>query len=559
VNELSDHQLLREYADGRQETAFAELVRRYVDLVHSVALRMVRDPGTAQDVTQGVFLALAGNARRLAAHPVLSGWLHCTARNLAAKAIRSEARRRVREQEAAAMNELLSAESEPSWKAIAPQLDVALGELNAADRDALLLRYFEKKSAPEMARILGISDEAAQKRVTRAMDRLRALFSSRNVKVGSAGLVVLISANAVQSAPTGLAATISAAALAGTAISTSTLIAATKNIVMTTLQKTLITIAIAGLAGAGIYEARKAAQLGTQVQALEQAQAPLLAQIQQLQKERDGATNQLATAAGQVTGANPKPAEVMKLRGEVGKLRQEQKLAGEKSAINKLTADPASRAMLRDQQKMGMTALYKNLAKQLGLTPDQTDKLNDVLADGVMNDVDLITQALHDGRPQLEINQIFAAADQQVQAQIQSLLGDDALAKYNEYNQNLLSSLTVEQFADKLTGDSATIQNKINLLQQAMQEQTAAALKTAGLPANYQVVPMLNFANIASAGQGDQSLNLLDGIYANVGAQSSSFLTPDEIASFQNYRTNAIVSSRTSLAINRTMMAPLAR
>jgi RNA polymerase sigma factor (sigma-70 family) len=559
VNELSDQQLLREYADGRRETAFAELVRRYVDLVHSAALRMVRDTGTAQDVTQGVFLALAGNARRLAAHPVLSGWLHCTARNLAAKAIRSEARRRVREQEAAAMNELLSAESEPSWKAIAPQLDVALGELNAADRDALLLRYFEKKSAPEMARILGISDEAAQKRVTRAMDRLREFFSSRNVKVGTAGLVGLISANAVQSAPAGLAATISAAALAGTAISTSTLIAATKTMVMTTLQKTLITLAIAGLAGAGIYEARTAVQLRAELQDLQQAQAPLLAQIQQLQKERDGATNRLAAATRQVAAAKPNPAEVLKLRGEVGKLHQEQQLAGEKSAINKLTADPASRAMLRDQQKMGMTALYKSLAKQLGLTPDQTDKLNDVLADGVMNDVNLITQALHDGRSQLEINQIFAAADQQVQAQIQSLLGDDALAKYNEYNQNLLSSLTVEQFADKLTGDSATIQNKINLLQQAMQEQTAAALKTAGLPANYQVVPMLNFANIASAGQGDQSLNLLDGIYANVGAQSSSFLTPDEIASFQNYRTNAIVSSRTSLAINRTMMAPLAR
>ncbi len=555
---MSDQQLLREYADGRRETAFAELVRRYVDLVYSAALRLVRDASMAQDVTQSVFLALAGNARRLAAHPVLSGWLHCTARNLATKAIRSDARRRVREQEAAAMNELLTAESEPSWEAIAPQLDAALGDLSGADRDALLLRYFEKKSAPEMARILGISDEAAQKRVTRAMDRLRAWFASRNVKVAAGGLVILISANAVHSAPAGLAATISAASLAGTALSTSTLIAATKTMVMTTLQKTLITIAIAGLAGAGIYEARKAAQLRTQVQALQQAQAPLRAQIRQLQDERDAATNRLAATARQVAAAKPNPAEVLKLRGEVGKLRQEQQLAGEKSAINKLTADPVSRAMLRSQQKMGMSALYKSLAKQLGLTPDQTDKLNDVLADGVMNDVDLITQALHDGRSQSEINQIFAAADQQVQAQIQSLLGDDALAKYNEYSQNLLSSLTAEQFADKLTGDSQTIQNKMNLLQQAMQEQTAAALKTAGLPANYQVVPMLNFANIASEGQGDQSLNLLDGIYANVAAQSSSFLTPDEIASFQTYRTNAIVSSRTSLAINRAMMAPLA-
>ena len=113
MNGLTDQQLLRDYADAASEAAFAELVRRHLDLVYSAAVRMVCDSHLAEDVTQGVFVALAQNAAQLTERPVLSGWLHRTAQNLAAKAVRSDVRRRAREQEAAAMNDLLAAESEP--------------------------------------------------------------------------------------------------------------------------------------------------------------------------------------------------------------------------------------------------------------------------------------------------------------------------------------------------------------------------------------------------------------------------------------------------------------
>src|SRR4051812_43668538 len=211
MNGATDQQLLHDYCEHQSETGFSELVERHVDFVYSAALRMVRDPHLAEDVTQAVFMALAQNARQLSKHPILSGWLHRTAQNLAVKTIRSDVRRRAREQEAATMNELVTSEPHDLWEKVAPYLDNALGQLNEIDRDALLLRFFQRKSAREIAETLGTSEDAAQKRVSRAIDRIRELFAKRGVAVGASGLIVVLSTNAVQAAPSGLSASISAA------------------------------------------------------------------------------------------------------------------------------------------------------------------------------------------------------------------------------------------------------------------------------------------------------------------------------------------------------------
>lgn len=118
MNSLSDQQLLRDYTERRSEAAFTELVGRHVGLVYSAALRMVRDAHLAEDVTQSAFVALARNAGQLSDRLVLSGWLHRTAQNLASKSVRSEVRRRAREQEAVAMNDLH--EPDTVWEHIAP-------------------------------------------------------------------------------------------------------------------------------------------------------------------------------------------------------------------------------------------------------------------------------------------------------------------------------------------------------------------------------------------------------------------------------------------------------
>ncbi|MBN8249435.1 MAG: RNA polymerase sigma factor, partial [Verrucomicrobia bacterium] len=142
MNDHGDIQLLADYAERQSQEAFAELVRRHVDLVFSVACRLVVDRHLSEDVTQGVFLALAQQARlvvrKMQDGMPLSGWLHVTARNVAVSAVRTEARRRHREQ-AAASEDPIMPETDTLWDQLSPHLDSALAELPELDRTALLL------------------------------------------------------------------------------------------------------------------------------------------------------------------------------------------------------------------------------------------------------------------------------------------------------------------------------------------------------------------------------------------------------------------------------------
>lgn len=325
----NDLDLLRRFACAQSQDAFTALVQRHVNLIYSAALRQVRSPQLAEEIAQSVFADLARDAGKISGTGVspvtsLTPWLYAVTRRTAIDVIRKESRRQLREQIAVEMNNMNATANE--WTQIEPLLDEAMAALDETDRSAILLRYFENKTLREVGAALGTNDDAAQKRVSRAVERLREFFSKQKITIGAGGLAVLISANAVQAAPIGLAATISAAAvLAGTAIQTSTLIAATKTIAMTTLQKTLVTAALAAAVGTGIFEAHQAAQLRDQNQTIQQQQTSLAEQIQQTQHEHDDATNRLVTliAENERLKSNSNAIELLRLRGEVGRLQRE--------------------------------------------------------------------------------------------------------------------------------------------------------------------------------------------------------------------------------------------
>jgi RNA polymerase sigma factor (sigma-70 family) len=210
-----DPELLNRYATQRDEAAFAELVRRHLDHVYSTALRLVGgDSHFAEDVVQMVFIDLARKARSLRRYAALSGWLHTSARFAAAKAVRGEQRRRQREQTALTMP-ATSVTPAPQWEQLRPVLDQAIGELSDADRDALLLRYFEKKPFADIGAALGLSENAARMRVERATDRLREKLAMRGITSTVAALGTALAQDAVGTAPAALAAQVVSQALAG--------------------------------------------------------------------------------------------------------------------------------------------------------------------------------------------------------------------------------------------------------------------------------------------------------------------------------------------------------
>lgn len=325
----SDLDLLRQFAREQSQDAFSEIVRRHLNLVYSAALRQVRSSQLAEEIAQSVFADLSRSGTGIL--PVnetnsLAPWLYTVTRRTAIDVIRKESRRQLREQIAVEMQNMNATENsgagfQPAWSEIERFLDEAMESLDETERAAILLRYFENKNLREVGENLKISDDAAQKRVSRAVEKLREFFSKQKIAIGASGLAALISANAVQSAPVGLAATISAAAiLAGTVVQTSTAIATTKVIAMTTLQKTIIGAALAAVVGTGIIAAHQNSKLQNQIQTLQQQQAE---QIQELQRERDEATNQLAglLAENAQLKSTSNENELLKLRGEISVLQ----------------------------------------------------------------------------------------------------------------------------------------------------------------------------------------------------------------------------------------------
>jgi RNA polymerase sigma factor (sigma-70 family) len=250
MTEPDDMQLLREYAAGNSEDAFATLVQRHVNLVYSVALRQLGDAHHAQDVAQAVFVILARKAASLRRETILTGWLYQTARFIAASFLRGERRRQRREQESFMQSNLDQPPSDAAWEQLSPLLDDAMGRLNKLDRNLVLLRFFEGKSNTEAAAALKLNEPAAKRRCTRALEKLRRFFFRRGVDSTTAAITETISTHSIQIAPPTLAKAATGLALAkGVAASTSTLtlIKGALKIMAWTKMKTAVVVGIAAV------------------------------------------------------------------------------------------------------------------------------------------------------------------------------------------------------------------------------------------------------------------------------------------------------------------------
>jgi uncharacterized protein (TIGR03435 family) len=317
---MNDSQkLLADYVKNGSESAFQDLVARYINLVHSTAIRLVNgDAHLAEDITQIVFVDLARKAHTLPPEVMLGGWLHRDACFVAGTTMRGERRRHFREREAVAMN-LPEDHTAANLALVAPILDEAINQLEPDDRAAILLRFFEQLEFRAVGEAIGSNEDAARMRVTRALDKLHALLKNRGVAFSTVALGAALAAGAVTAAPLGLAATVGGTALASVATGgvTATLL---KFMTMSKFKIAIVSaIAVAALAAPVVIQHQSLAKLREENQALLRQAA----QLAPLQEDHQRLSNLVVQASTGPAPAEKQVRELARLRGEVGMLRQQ--------------------------------------------------------------------------------------------------------------------------------------------------------------------------------------------------------------------------------------------
>lgn len=327
-------------------------MRRHVNLVYSAALRQVGgDAHLAQDVAQTVFTDLARKAGSLVCRESLTGWLYTSAHFAATKMVRTENRRREREEKfmreptngTVADASRAGALAEAGWEKIRPALDDVMHELKESDREAILLRYFENRQFAEVGAKLGLNENAARMRVERALEKLRAVFAKRGITAATA-LASVISANAVQVAPAGLATTLATTSIATAGAGTFTLL---KFMTATQFKLGISALVVAGAATAMVVQHQTQTRLRGESESLRR-------QIAELQMDNQNLSNRLAEIGQTKSLTDEQFNELLRLRGEVGLLKDKA------DALNK-----ENRAMRTELESRFATSSHTNLAASL--------------------------------------------------------------------------------------------------------------------------------------------------------------------------------------------------
>jgi RNA polymerase sigma factor (sigma-70 family) len=546
---LDDMQLLAEYAARSSEEAFSTLVARHVNLVYSAAWRQTGNREEAEEITQAVFLVLARKAKSLRQGTVLSGWLYQTARLTAANSLRREIRRQNRDQQAYMQSTLNQPEPDP-WPQVGPLLEQAMSGLSEADRNAIVLRYFENKPLKEVGAALGASDDAAKMRVSRALEKLRKFFVKRGVTLSAAALGAALSAHSVQAAPAGLSTTVIAAACQGSALTASTLTLAKGTLKLMAWTKLHLAVGTAAVAVIALQWAKienqqqETVALQGQIQQAAQQGKKQLASIGDLEKRNEEMAESLRNQVRASTQSVARKAAARPPAAPVAVSPQGKGLGG---MLENMMKDPEYLKAIGEQQAQMLKTQYAPLVKQLNLTPEQRDAFYALLTDNATNAM-MQGLAMMSGTNNAGATSAIADAQKSLQDQMRSLLGDAGFAQFQDYqttipDRQLLESMKTGFAENPLTDDQQ--QRLLQLMIAERKNSTLAVDPATGKPAISDANP---------AAQTEQSVQAQDQINQRVYQQAADFLSSAQLQSLGTSQTNMLGLIKTMMPMMQKMM-----
>src|ERR1700687_4780415 len=186
VRASSDVNLLERYSAGREDAAFAELVRRHGPMVLGVCRRVLGNLDDAEDAFQATFLVLAARPRAVGNPASLANWLFGVARRTALR-VQVDAARRFRHEQLSAKSEAIDSDTESLWRDLRPVLDAEVARLPERFREVFILCCLEGRTHEEAARLLGCPTGTVASRLSRARERLRSRLVRRGLALGAAG------------------------------------------------------------------------------------------------------------------------------------------------------------------------------------------------------------------------------------------------------------------------------------------------------------------------------------------------------------------------------------
>jgi RNA polymerase sigma factor (sigma-70 family) len=558
-----DEQLLGQYTRDRSEAAFGEIVRRHIDLVFSAALRVVGgDSHLAQDVTQIVFTDLARKAWGLPAGVVLPGWLHRHTCFTAAKAVRTERRRQAREKTAMEMN-TLDDHTGPDWESLAPHLDEGLNELSAADRDAIVLRFLRQQDFRSVGAALGVSEDTAQKRVSRALEKLRGVLSRRGIALSSAAIGSLMAAEAVKAAPIGLAVSVTttslaAATTAGTGIS----LALMKVMAMTKLQITLAgAVLVAAVATPLVLQQQTLNRMRTETAQLRQENESLQSQsvqIAALIAENQRLSNQVAQVA---VAATPRPeatSEVLRLRNQVTRLQTDAQTKPKSSnSMADMLKSPEMKEMMKSTFALMTEKTYAKFFATANLSAEQTTALKDLLVNRDLAGMDAGLSAMsgeNDPAKRQEQAEQVKNATAAIDEQIKQLLGPETYTRFQDYDKTQSERVTIASFKDGSPAGETLNATQEEQLVAAMKEERENFKFAIDMKAQGRATG--DYASAFTPEKMQQYSQELDRLNQRYLARAKDILSPEQLDAFGKFLTKQQQAGFASMQMGAKLLSP---